>query len=161
MVRLAKNEEFDEIWAIYLEARQFMKETGNPTQWGDFNPTIPMLKEDIALQRLYVVERDGELCGVFLFAFGPDPWYAVIENGNWKDDAPYGVLHRVAAKTKERGVFRECMDFALTQIRHLRIDTHEDNKVMQHVLEKNGFVPCGTIYIDTGSPRIAYEYIEK
>ncbi len=160
MVRLAKAEEFDGIWEIYLEARQFMRETGNPNQWGDFNPTIPMLKKDIEKQQLYVVERNGALCGVFLFAYGPDPWYAVIDHGDWKSDEQYGVLHRVAAKTAEKGVFRECMDFALSKIRHLRIDTHEDNKVMQHILTKNGFVHCGTIYMDNGEPRLAFEYLE-
>lgn len=160
MVRLARLEEFDDIWEIYLEARQFMRDTGNPNQWGDFSPTTQMLKNDIELQRLYVVEREGRLCGSFMFAIGPDPWYAVIDNGAWKNDTPYGVLHRVAAKTKEKGVFRECMDFALSKIRHLRIDTHEENKVMQHVLNKNGFVFCGTVYMDNGEPRIAFEYVE-
>ena len=29
--------------------------------------------------------------------------------------------------------------------------------MMQHVLEKNGFVPCGIIYVEDGSPRIAYQ----
>ena len=32
---------------------------------------------------------------------------------------------------------------------------------MRHVLEKFGFVYCGTIYIADGSPRRAYQYIEK
>ena len=31
---------------------------------------------------------------------------------------------------------------------------------MQHILEKNGFVSCGTIYVADGSPRIAYQKVQ-
>lgn len=160
MIRHATMDDFEALWAVYLEARKFMRETGNPNQWGDFNPTRPMLEKDIANQQLYVVIRQGEICGVFFFDFGPDPWYAVIENGNWISDTAYGVIHRIAAKTEERGIFKECLDFVLSKISHIRIDTHADNKVMQHVLDKNGFKHCGTVYMDNGEPRIAYELIK-
>ena len=43
------------------------------------------------------------------------------------------------------------------QCGNLKIDTHEDNVVMQHVLEKNGFERCGKIYTHDGTPRIAYQ----
>ena len=43
------------------------------------------------------------------------------------------------------------------KIQHLRIDTHENNKVMQHLILKNGFEKCGIIYVDDGSPRVAFE----
>ena len=46
---------------------------------------------------------------------------------------------------------------ALSKCPNLRIDTHQDNKVMQHVVEKHGFTRRGIIYIADGSPRIAYE----
>ena len=36
-------------------------------------------------------------------------------------------------------------------------DTHEDNYVMQKVFEKNGFRRCGIIYVEDGTPRIAYQ----
>ena len=161
MVRLAKRADFDVIWGVYLDAREFMRQTGNPTQWGDFYPTKPMLEQDMERKELYVIERDGIICGVFLLAKGPDPWYAVIDEGAWKSDEPYSVIHRVAAKTEAKGVFAECLSFALSKNQHLRIDTHADNKVMQHILEKNGFVRCGIVYVHPHkSPRIAYEKIK-
>ena len=159
MIRQATATDFNALWAVYLEARAFMKETGNPNQWGDFNPTKEMLEKDIDNKQLYVVERDDGICGVFFFDFGPDPWYAVIENGAWISDTPYGVIHRIAAKTTSRGIFKECLDFVLKKTPHVRIDTHEDNKVMQYVLDKNGFKRCGIVYMDNGEPRIAYELI--
>ena len=39
----------------------------------------------------------------------------------------------------------------------VRIDTHEGNVVMRRMLEKNGFVHCGTIYLMNGDARVAYE----
>ena len=160
MIRKAKMQDLSEIWKVYREAQEFMRATGNPNQWGDFYPTVAILTEDIEKERLYVAERDGSICGVFFFDFGPDPYYAVIDDGAWISDAPYGVIHRVAAKTGEKGVFKECLDFCLDRSKHLRIDTHEDNKVMQYVLEKNGFERCGIVYVhERRSPRIAYERI--
>ena len=42
----------------------------------------------------------------------------------------------------------------------MRIDTHEDNKIMQHLIEKNGFSKRGIIFKDDGSPRVAFEYVK-
>ena len=41
----------------------------------------------------------------------------------------------------------------------LRIDTHEGNVVMRRMLEKQGFMPCGTILLQNGDPRVAYEKV--
>ena len=83
----------------------------------------------------------------------------MIEDGSWAEDTPYGVIHRIAAKIGAKGVVKEAVDFGLTKINHLRIDTHRDNLVMQHVLQKYGFSRRGIIYIADGTPRIAYERI--
>ena len=36
----------------------------------------------------------------------------------------------------------------------------EDNKIMQKVLLKNGFQETGIIYVEDGTPRIAYEKVK-
>ena len=41
----------------------------------------------------------------------------------------------------------------------LRIDTHRGNVVMRRMLEKNGFVYCGIIYLESGDERVAYEKV--
>ena len=58
-----------------------------------------------------------------------------------------------------KGSFSECLNFCKGLISHIRIDTHHDNRTMQHLIEKHGFVRCGIIHIYDGSPRIAYEYL--
>ena len=160
MVRIATASDLPSIMEIYRGAQIFMAETGNPTQWGTFYPDEALIREDIAESRLYVVERDHVLCGVFMFLIGEDPWYQVIDDGAWLDSSPYGAIHRIASKRGEKGIFSEAFSFALSQIGHVRIDTHADNKIMQHIVLKNGFKRCGIIYVhENKSPRIAFEYV--
>lgn len=156
-VRKAVWEDFERILEIYEIARNFMAETGNPTQWGTGYPPVDMLKSDIPAGNLYVVEEDI-LRGVFAYFTEPDPTYAFIEDGSWLDDGPYGTIHRVAGDGSG-GIFSAVLAFALERNPHIRIDTHADNKVMQHVLEKHGFSRRGIIYLEDGDPRIAYERV--
>lgn len=156
-IRKAKMEDFERILEIYAYARGFMGKMGNPTQWGNHYPPIDMLQGDIAAGNLCVVE-DGQIHGVFAFFTEPDPTYSYIEDGAWLDDSPYGTIHRVASDGSG-GVFSAVLDYAQSRNPHVRIDTHRDNKVMQHVLEKNGFRRCGIIYLEDGDPRIAYDKV--
>ena len=60
---------------------------------------------------------------------------------------------------KIKGVLNTVIEYCNRKISHLRIDTHENNKIMQHIILKNGFTRCGIIHVTDGSPRIAYEKI--
>lgn len=157
MIRNAAQEDFQQILRIYEYARNFMKQTGNPTQWGDHSPAVDVLRKDMEKGQLYVVEEDGQVCGVFVFIIGKDQTYERIENGAWKSDTEYGTIHRVATDGTKHGVFHQIVSFCEKRKNHLRIDTHEKNKIMRHLIQKNGFLECGIIYVSGGSPRIAYE----
>ncbi len=160
MIRKATINDLPQILAVYAYAREFMVRTGNPNQWGKITPKQEVLEEDITSNRLYIVENDGRIAGCFMFEIVADPTYAVIEQGEWRSDEAYGVIHRVANNGTIKGMFGQIFEFCRRQINHLRIDTHDDNKIMQHVVEKYGFLRCGIIYLANGDPRIAYEYIE-
>ena len=84
----------------------------------------------------------------------------MIEQGEWKSDATYAAVHRVASDGTLHNVIGRIMDFAKSNISHIRIDTHEHNKVMQKALEKQGFERCGIIYVPDGTPRIAFEWMK-
>ena len=155
-IRPATQADLSDILEIYAHARRFMAENGNPTQWGQHHPAQYLLEEDISLNRLYVVESGEGLCGVFMFEVGNDPTYTYIE-GSWRSDTPYGVIHRIAGVGG--GVFAAALEYCSGVIGHLRIDTHADNKPMQHVVEKAGFSKRGIIYVEDGTPRIAYDRI--
>lgn len=152
-IRLACQTDMERILEIYRLARAFMAENGNPTQWKDGYPQQDMLEADIQSERLYVVESD-RICGVFMFTIGDDPTYDYIE-GSWASASPYGVIHRIAGVGG--GIFESALEYCGQQIPHLRIDTHADNKPMQHLVEKAGFVRRGIIYVADGTPRIAYD----
>ena len=158
IVRKATQADFPRILEIYAYARRFMAENGNPTQWGMVYPDAELLREDMQMERLYVIARQERVCGVFMFTIGADPTYALIEDGAWHSDALYGTIHRIAGDGTG-GVFRACLDYCKGKIDYLRIDTHENNKIMQHVVTTAGFKRCGIIYTDNGTPRIAFDRI--
>ena len=88
---------------------------------------------------------------------GVDPTYQHIYEGNWLNDEPYGVIHRLATNGKRKGVSDACLNWCFEQWGNIRVDTHQDNKVMQHILTKYGFQRCGIIYVKNGTERIAYQ----
>ena len=173
MIRLAEMADFPQILTIYRKAREFMKENGNPSQWGDTFPREEVLRNDIEEKKhLYVItrgEKDAEIiAGVFALIIGPDPTYAVIKpyggdppenTGFWLDESLYGTIHRLASGGRAHGIFAEAIAYSRRQIAHLRIDTHADNLIMQRLIARAGFSRRGIIYTDDGSPRIAYELI--
>lgn len=154
-IRNALPADLPRIEEIYAYARQFMAENGNPTQWGNTEPPVRQLKKDISEGKLYVIESDA-IHGVFFFAMGEDPTYAAIYHGSWASNGPYGTIHRIAGDGSG-GIVKTAVEFAKMKIHHLRIDTHENNRVMQHVVERLGFCRRGIIYVADGSQRIAYE----
>ena len=163
MFRGARRSDLDAIMKIYARARQEMAASGNPTQWGTSFPPQDLIEEDIDTNRLFVYLHNGEMEAVFAFVLGPDPTYAKIEDGQWLNDAlPYGTIHRLASAGKRPGVATDVINWCLEHCGlPLRADTHADNKIMQHLLEKNGFTRCGIIHVADGTPRIAYQRLSR
>lgn len=162
-IRKAGLEDLDRIMEIYAYARSFMADHGNPNQWGPTSwPPEDLIKDDISKGDSYVCVHDGKIVGVFYYTHGYriEPTYDVIEDGSWIGGEDYGVVHRIASSGDVKGVGSYCVNWAYEQCGHLRMDTHGDNRVMQSMLEKLGFVHCGTIYVEEDEyPRLAYEKI--
>lgn len=158
-IRPATPEDIDTILRIIDEARTIMRESGNMTQWSDGYPSREIILSDIALDQAYVCTVGPETVGYFCFIKGddPDPNYSVIEAGQWLDDLPYGVIHRLASGRQVKGIAQAAFDFAFSQINNIRVDTHRENLPMQHYLKKNGFVYCGIIHVSDGTPRDAFQ----
>lgn len=158
-IRAAVPGDMPEILRVYARARRYMEETGNPNQWKKTNPPAATLEDDIARGQLFVgMGEDGGIRLCFALVPGIDPTYIEI-NGAWRNDEPYAAIHRVASDGKQKGVFGHCVAFARERYANLRVDTHRDNKIMQHLAEKHGFVRCGIIHIADGSERIAYHLV--
>lgn len=159
-IRKAAEQDIPEILDIYIKARKFMAENGNPTQWPSYYPAEEDVRSDMDNDRCYVCTLGETIVGTFALIFGEEPTYKVIEQGNWRQDKPYATLHRMATNGKAKGVAKVCFDFAKTKIDYLRVDTHEDNLPMQAVIKQNGFEPCGIIYVGNGTPRLAFDWIK-
>ncbi len=156
MIRLMNKKDMEVVMGIYDYARLFMLKNGNSKQWGDGYPTRNLIEEDLSQERIYVCEDELGVYGVFVFVVGVDETYLDIE-GDWRSDEEYGVIHRIAGNEHAKGMFDECLAYCESRIDYMRIDTHEDNKVMQHLVKKHGFEYCGLIYVRDGSARLAYD----
>ena len=113
IIRPAKVTDIDEAAKIYDMAKTFMREVGNPDQWpGDYPSGYDValgIEEGIS----YVCEENAEIIATFLFKTNADdPTYRKIYEGEWLNDAPYGVIHRIAVDGSGRGVAAECFAFA-------------------------------------------------
>ena len=97
MIRKTLETDIPAVMAIYDAARAFMRAHGNATQWPEGTPSAEQLAADIAAGGSYVCEVDGRVVATFAFLPGPDECYDVIEDGQWRSDTPYAVLHRVAS----------------------------------------------------------------
>ena len=144
------------------DARDYHKEQGFE-QWHPDYPTAQTILDDIAQNIGYVFVKDKEVIGYCCIIIGDEPAYARI-NGAWKTDRPYAVVHRMAFNSRARGgglsrkAFQVIKDFCFSKhIDAIRLDTQEENKVMQHILSREGFERCGLIQFD-GGPKLAYEW---
>ena len=135
-----------------------MRQSGNMHQWADNYPATDVILHDIEIGGGYVVEDDDNIVAYFAFLPSPEPTYAKIYEGNWIEDTlPYHVVHRIASYPDAHGVFKSIMDFCFAHDSNIRIDTHRDNQIMQHVILKEGFTYCGIIYLLSGDERLAYQ----
>lgn len=160
-VRKAVRSDLNRLMEIFDSARRFMAHTGNPNQWVGGYPQRELMESEVESGHCYVCEtEEGRTVATFCFIPGPDPAYVYIEDGAWPDERPYYVIHRLASDGTCKGVGKYCFDWCFSRFPCLRADTHADNKVMQHLLAENGFVRCGTVYLASGSPRIAYQKSE-
>lgn len=157
-IRKTQKEDLQRVMEIYARARKFMAENGNPNQWKKHKPTLEQVEGDIEKGNGYVCVYNGEVHGVFCFFVGDDPTYGKII-GKWKNSEKYAVIHRIASSGDVKGIGTYMMQWAYEQFPNVRIDTHEDNFVMQNMLKKLGYEFCGTIFLEDGDPRLAYQKI--
>ena len=168
---LASREDLPALRALFEEARGTIAELGID-QWQNGYPNEKTIIEDLTKNRIYAVKHGEALYGTFVLIHDGEPTYDEIVQGRWLTGAQkgtfvrYTAIHRVAVAVTSRGtgVARMMLEYASEQaVKHghtsLRIDTHEGNVVMRRMLEKNGFVYCGVIYLQDGAKRVAYEKV--
>ena len=157
-IRPATLADIPSIMEVTAAARSIIRSSGNMNQWTNGYPPRDRIEADIACGGGFVIESEGLIAGYFAFLPSPEPTYASIYGGSWLDDiAPYHVIHRIASRPDVHGIFSAMLDYCSALEPNLRIDTHRDNLIMQHLLLKHGFTYCGIIYLDSGAERLAYQ----
>ncbi len=159
-IRLAQTNDLTAIMTVLDAAREIMRSDGNTDQWINGYPNTTVIQTDIENKNGFVVEEDTRIIAYFAFIPSPEPTYAQIYNGAWLDDTlPYHVIHRIGSTPDSHGVFKAIMDWCFSRDPNIRIDTHEDNHIMQHCITSYGFTYCGIIYLQSGDERLAYQKI--
>ena len=161
MIREARPSDMSAIMQVMEAAKKIMRSSGNMHQWGEGYPSEAVILSDIEKNGGFVVEEDSKVIAYFAFLSSPEPTYDHIYGGRWLDDVqPYHVIHRIASYPNVHGIFKSIMDFCFSRDANIRIDTHKDNTIMQHNIEKHGFTYCGIIYLSSGDERLAYQRID-
>lgn len=161
-IRRSVHDDIPRMMEIFGEAKTIMRADGNLHQWTDNYPDEEVVRRDIALDNSYVVIQDGEIVGTFAFIPGVEKTYLNIYDGEWLEDTlPYATIHRLASTVGSHGVASACFEWAWERVRNLRVDTHRDNRIMQHCISKAGFIYCGIIYLENGDERLAYQKINQ
>ena len=148
------------ILQVMEAAKGIMRASGNMHQWTGGYPSDTVILGDIEKGGGYVIDDAGEVVAYFAFLPSPEPTYNKIYEGNWLDDKqPYHVVHRIASYPNVHHIFQHIMDFCFSVDRNIRIDTHIDNAIMRHCIDKYGFAYCGIIHLANGDERLAYQKI--
>ena len=119
-----------------------------------------MFRKDIELGGSHVMlNEEGTIVGTFALLPSPEVTYNVIYDGQWLDDEPYFVIHRIASTPDSRGILDALLDYCESKVGNIRIDTHEANIIMRKGLEKHVYQYCGIIHLLNGDERLAFQKI--
>lgn len=162
IIRPARPDELDSIWALVCRAVSDMNARGNP-QWGADYPTRDFYAGDIGRGELYAATIADKLCGVACINTSESPEYDPLP---WRTQRPAMVIHRMAVEPacQRSGIGASFFRFAEAQARQqgltaMRIDTYSLNDRMQALIQKMGFQRVGFIHLH-GRP-LTYPCFEK
>lgn len=162
-LKMATAEELGIALALIDEAKHYLKKNG-VDQWQNGYPDEECIKKDIQDKKGYFLISENKILGYLCIDFDGEPAYSNID-GTWLSNHKYAVVHRMAIDNKYKGKGLSSVAFDLVEekckkkfICSIRVDTNRDNKLMQHIIRKNGFQFCGTVNFDNSS-KDAFEKI--
>lgn len=163
--RKAVESDVNSIMNIIKQAQVYLKEQG-VNQWQDNYPSVEIIRNDIVNKNGFVLLKDDDIVGTVAVSFDGEKTYESIYDGEWISNHEYAVIHRIAIETNYKGlglssiIIKDIEKICLKKgVHSIKVDTHEDNLSMQKLLQKNGFLYCGIIYLEDKSKRVAFEKI--
>ena len=165
--RKATLEDIDQVMEAVEFSREILRLQGNG-QWQDGYPNRKDFLNDINNGRLFVlpdINNPKIIAGVCALTYREEDYHHLYE-GEWLTDLPYMVMHRVALKKEyqHQGYGKKLFELFIKQAEiegyhSLRIDTHEGNAVMRHLIELFGFVYCGKAILTPNKDRMVFEKV--
>ncbi|MDD2575653.1 MAG: GNAT family protein [Acholeplasmataceae bacterium] len=159
MIRLGNLNDLDNIMKVITQAQKRMKDA-SMTQWQNNYPNLEILTQDIKEKALFVYEDNEQIVGT-MSVFSYDSVYDSIK-GDWLNNNPYKVIHRIAISDSHinQHLTEEMINFIFSYflINDIRIDTHPLNKPMLKSLERQGFLYCGIVHVNTDSDSLRFAY---
>lgn len=153
------------IMEIIRQAQEYFREKGID-QWQNGYPNLKTIRNDISKGNSYVLVKDQAIVGTLALIFDGEKTYDRIYEGKWLSSGSYAVIHRIAVDAQYKGLglasemIKKVEQMCLQRNVHsIKVDTHEENRSMQRLLQKNGFQYCGIIYLEDRSKRLAFEKI--
>jgi len=149
--------EINQVFEIIENARAILKKDGC-AQWQDGNPNIVKIRDQIINDNMYGVYKNGVLSLVGAIISGEDPSYKNLYSGEWQlYTRRYLTVHSFAVKAgcEGQGLYNYFFEWLFLQakrlttevVKSIRIDTHDKNERMKHIILKEGFIYCGIVYI--------------
>lgn len=170
----------DDVPAIVatLEAGRALLAADGIDQWQNgTGPDVDLVTSDVTRGWGRVFLVGGQVAATAALIDEPEPNYAQMVEGAWRvregerppagATSPYATIHRVAVAPTFRGMhvaqhfYARLIEEARARgFAEIRVDTHEDNVRMQHVIASAGFTRAGTVCMG-GNPndlRWAYQF---
>lgn len=157
--------EVDDIMVIINQAKAYLL-SKHINQWQMGYPNEESIMEDITKHHGYILKVKDHIVGYFALSFSDEDAYLHIYDGKWSNNDYYALIHRLCIGDEYKGqglgslIIRFVKDEALKHnINQIRIDTHEDNKSMLRLFNKNGFSYAGKVCFRDVEERVAFELI--
>ncbi len=140
---------------VIKDAKELFRSSGS-TQWQDTDgyPSAKTFIKDLEENEVLVCTDGDKIIGVLVVSFQEEECYKGIVQGQWLNDNHYAVIHRLAVKKEyyRQGVAKKLLDQAeyvvlKKGILDIKVDTHEQNSSMQHLLESYDYTYVGVIYL--------------
>lgn len=154
------------IQSLIKDAQAYLKQNG-VDQWQDGFPSVEVLEEDIKLRTSFLFCKNKIPVAFFVVSFDREEEYHHSLEGSLKLEGEYATIHRTAVSAQERsgGISHFLFDFAMyyayiNGFEIMRIDTHKDNRIMQHIISREGFDYVELITLDPSREtmkRLVYE----
>ena len=150
----AAPQELEELLSLYRTVADHMEQNGSDQwHWGDY-PNEEIIREDVALGRMYVLRSDVRIVAAVALIAKQDPEYETI---SWTCGIRPAVFHRLAIHPEYQGlgIGADVLDDVHQLLRRggfdcVRCDTYIKNTRAIRLYEKMGFRFCGNMKWDDG-----------